>query len=60
MGIVLLSKGKSQSFDVLSPSRSGLLLHGMEESLLYFDGDTSLIVGGINRGKAVVFKVNGP
>jgi enediyne biosynthesis protein E4 len=55
-GIVLISKGKSQSFDVLPPSGSGLLLQGMVESLLYFKGDTSLLVGGINRGKAVVFE----
>ncbi len=31
-GIVLLSKGKSQSFDVLPPDKSGLLLQGMVES----------------------------
>jgi len=55
-GLVLISKGKSQTFDVLPPSVSGLLLQGMVESLLYFKGDTSLLVGGINRGKAVVFE----
>jgi enediyne biosynthesis protein E4 len=54
-GMVLLSNGKSQSFDVLPPNQSGLLLQGMVESLLYFEGDTSLIVAGINRAKAVVF-----
>lgn len=59
-GVVLLSNGQSRSFDIMPPSRSGFLLQGMVESLLYFDGDTSLLVGGINRGKAVVFKVKGP
>jgi len=55
-GMVLLSKGKKQSFDVLPPSKSGINLQGMVESLLYFDGDTSLVVAGINRAKTVVFK----
>jgi hypothetical protein len=55
-GIVLLSKGKSQSFDVLPPNKSGLLLQGMVESLLYFDGDSSLVVAGLNRARAVVYR----
>jgi hypothetical protein len=55
-GVVLLSKRKSLSFDALAPSESGLLLQGMVESLLHFDGDTSLVVAGINRGKVSVFK----
>jgi hypothetical protein len=56
MGIVLLSKGKERSFDVLPPSKTGLLLHGMVESLLFFDGDTSRVVAGINRDNVVVFE----
>jgi enediyne biosynthesis protein E4 len=55
-GMVLLSKGKKQSFDILPASESGIHLQGMVESLLYFDGDTSLLVAGINRSKTVVFK----
>ena len=60
-GIVLLNKGKKQekgkpSFEVLSPSQSGLLLQGMVESLLWFKGDTSLVVAGFNRAKATVFE----
>ena len=60
-GIVLLNKGKNQVkgqpvFDVLTPSQSGLLLQGMVESLLYFKGDTSLVVTGFNRSKASVFE----
>ena len=56
MGFVLLSNGEKQSFNVLPPSQSGILLNGMVESLLYFDGDSPLVVAGINREKAVVYK----
>jgi hypothetical protein len=60
-GIVLLNKGKNKkegesSFEVLSPSQSGILLQGMVESLLYFKGDTSLVVAGFNRAKVSVFE----
>ena len=55
-GYVLLSNGKIQSFNVLPPSKSGILLQGMVESLQYMEGDTSLIVAGMNRSKVVVFK----
>jgi hypothetical protein len=55
-GIVLLSNGKKQSFKILPPSESGLHFQGMVESLLYFDGDTALVVAGINRDKTAVFK----
>jgi hypothetical protein len=60
-GIVLLNRGKNQqSFDILAPSESGILLQGMVGSLLYFEGDIELIVAGINRGKALVFKLAHP
>ena len=60
-GIVLLNKGNKMekgkpSFEVLSPSKSGLLLQGMVESLLWFKGDTSLVVAGMNRAKVAVFE----
>lgn len=60
-GIVLLNKGKNQEkgkpvFDVLTPAQSGILLQGMVESLLYFKGDTSLVVAGFNRAKVSVFE----
>ncbi len=54
-GLLLLNQGKG-SFEVLTPSQSGILLQGMVESLLYFEGDTSLIVAGINRAPVKVFK----
>lgn len=60
-GTVLLNKGKKQergkpSFDVLTSSQSGILLQGMLESLLYFKGDTALIVAGFNRANVSVFE----
>ena len=55
-GMVLLSKGEKQSFDVLPPSQSGILLQGMVESLLYFEGDTPLVVAGFNRSKVAVYE----
>ena len=54
-GIVMLGQGK-RSFEVLQPSRSGLLLNGQVESLVYFEGDTSWLVAGINRRKVAVFR----
>jgi hypothetical protein len=51
-------KGDKETFDVLSPSQTGLLLKGMVQSLECFDGDTMLIVAGMNREKASVFKLN--
>jgi hypothetical protein len=55
-GFVLMSRGSSQNFDLLPPSRSGLLFQGMAGSLLFFEGDTSIVVAGMNRSKALVFK----
>jgi hypothetical protein len=61
-GFVLINKGEKRKndefqFDVLTPAGSGMLLKGMVESLLYFKGDTSLVVAGINREKTSVFKL---
>ena len=55
-GFVLMNKANEPSFDILSPTRSGMLLQGMVESLLYFEGDTLIIVAGINRKKVAAFK----
>ena len=62
-GFVLLNKGKKQEkghsyFKVLPASESGFFLQGMLESLLYFKGDTILVVAGFNRAKTKVFKLN--
>ena len=42
---------------LLPPSESGIVLHGMVESLLYLDGDLPLIVAGINRDSVVSYSV---
>jgi enediyne biosynthesis protein E4 len=54
-GLILLGSD-SKSLHVLPPSQSGLLLNGQVESLLYFKGDTSYLVSGINRRSLSVFK----
>ncbi len=54
-GIILLSKDNRPLIDLLTPSQSGIMLHGMVESLLYLDGETPLIVAGFNRDEASVF-----
>jgi len=61
-GVLLLNKGNKKgkdqySFEAMGPSRSGILLQGMIESLLYLKSDTSLVVAGINRTGAVVYKI---
>jgi enediyne biosynthesis protein E4 len=56
-GIILLSKGRQQGFNILQPSQSGLLLNGMAGSLLLLKGDTSLLIAGMNRAKTVVFEI---
>ncbi len=56
-GIVLLSKDNRPLVDLKTPSQSGLMLHGMVESLLYLEGETPLIITGFNRDKASVFSM---
>ncbi|HYC86133.1 MAG TPA: VCBS repeat-containing protein, partial [Chryseosolibacter sp.] len=55
-GIVLLGK-PDRSFEVLPSSRSGLFLKGQVSSLLYYKGEPSLVVAGINRDTVVVHQV---
>jgi hypothetical protein len=52
---VMLNTGKG-TFNILSPSQSGMAIQGMVQSLLYFKGDTSLVVAGVNRNKVAVYK----
>ncbi len=54
-GVILLGSD-SKSLEILPPSKSGLLLNGQVGSLIYLEGDTSYMIGGINRGKAIVFR----
>ncbi len=60
-GLVLINRGGNKvqgkpSFDLLEPSQSGLMIEGMVGSLLYFKGDTSLVVAGLNRSGVKVFE----
>ena len=62
-GFVMMNKGRNSvtgemPFSVLGPSESGMLLQGMVESLLWFEGDTPLVVAGFNRSDAVVYQLN--
>jgi hypothetical protein len=52
---IMLNTGKG-TFNVLSPAQTGMAIKGMVNSLLYFKGDTSLVVAGVNREKVAVFK----
>jgi enediyne biosynthesis protein E4 len=52
-GIILLGGDK---VSILHPSKSGILLDGQVESLLYLEGDTTYVVAGINRKEAKVFE----
>jgi enediyne biosynthesis protein E4 len=53
-GLVLLGKGNGE-FEVLPPSRTGLLLKGQISSLQYFDGPAPMLVAGVNRDSVRVF-----
>jgi hypothetical protein len=60
-GLLLINNKKGfkknvPSFEVLTPSKSGLLLQGMVESLLLFRGDTNVIVAGFNRAEAQMYR----
>ncbi len=63
-GVVMLNNNivtphGSERFTFLAPSESGLLLHGMVESLIFInEGDSPILIAGFNRSKAKVFKLN--
>ncbi len=57
-GLVLFSKNGKPLSDLEKPPQTGLMLQGMVESLLFFDGKNPLIVVGFNRARAESFKVN--
>ena len=56
-GLVLMGTG-SREFSIKPPKDTGFLVNGQVEGLLYFDGEEPLIVAGINRRPAVVYKHN--
>jgi hypothetical protein len=57
-GILLINKGNKHPFEVMSASLSGIMLQGMVESLLFMEGDTPIVVAGINRSKVSVHQLN--
>jgi hypothetical protein len=57
-GLLLMSSDGIPLNKLLSPTESGIVLHGMVESLLYLDGDLPLIVAGINRDSVLTYSVN--
>ena len=57
-GILLLSKDGKPLSDLQTPSQTGFMLHGMVASLLFMEGDTALVVAGLNRKKASVFSLS--
>lgn len=64
-GIVLVNmtgtKGDGdQTFKLMDPGESGFVVNGMVTSLIWLDGDTPLILIGINRSKAVIFEYHKP
>ena len=56
-GLVLLSKKDQPLSEVLTASESGIMFHGMVESLLYLEGEAPLILVGFNRDRAKVFSL---
>ncbi|RLD53560.1 MAG: hypothetical protein DRI97_13235, partial [Bacteroidetes bacterium] len=57
-GLVLLSEDGKPLSKLLSPSKSGIVLNGMVESLLFMDGETPMIIAGINRDSVLSYSVN--
>lgn len=56
-GLLLLSENGQPLKKLLTPSESGIILHGMVESLLYLEGEQDLIVAGMNRDSILTYKV---
>ena len=58
-GIIMSPNGKDRNFEVLEPPQSGFFLKGMVESMLFLEGDTLLVIVGINRDKIAVLRGTG-
>lgn len=57
-GLLYMSDEGEALNRLVFPSESGIILNGMVESLLYLDGESPLIVAGINRDSVLTYKVN--
>jgi hypothetical protein len=54
-GHVMLGDGKG-GFNVLKPAESGMVINGQVDALLYYKGDTSYLVAGVNRESLQIFR----
>jgi enediyne biosynthesis protein E4 len=59
-GLVLMSEGGKPLSKIIPPSESGIVLHGMLESLLLLDGENPLVVAGMNRDSLLLYSVKLP
>jgi len=57
-GLLYMSEEGRPLNRLLPPSESGIVLNGMVESLIYLEGETPLILAGINRDSIVTFTLN--
>jgi len=57
-GLVLMSEEGKPLSRLLAPSESGILLHGMVESLLLLEGERPLVMAGMNRDSIVTYEIN--
>jgi len=57
-GLILMSRDGVALLDIMTPEQTGLLLDGMVESLLLLEGDTTLLIAGMNRDQVIVHKLN--
>jgi len=57
-GHLLVSSGETPLRKVLPPSETGLVLHGMVESLLYLDQTPPILIAGMNRDSVVAYRIN--
>jgi hypothetical protein len=57
-GLLLLSENGKALSRLMHPRESGLSLFGMVESLLFLEGESPLIIAGMNRDSTIVYQVN--
>ncbi len=57
-GLLLTSKDGNPLSELIPPSRSGIILNGMVESLLYMDGIAPTIIAGMNRDSVLSYSLN--
>ncbi len=53
-GFILLG-GEGKGFTVMEPRESGMVINGQVDGLIYFEGDTSYLIAGVNRSDMQVF-----